>query len=76
MLVLFLFLIPGLVLFWLFNYDRQVQFLLLVLMTFFYLGWAMIFHHQRQELHPKIILEYLIMAIIGCSITYLLFFFR
>jgi hypothetical protein len=35
-----------------------------------YLGWGIIHHTRRGDLHPKIVLEYLALAILGVVITY------
>lgn len=35
----------------------------------FYLAWGIIHHSRRGDLHPKIVLEYLGLAVLGIAIV-------
>lgn len=51
-------------LFW-FTYRPSVQLLILSCMTVAYVVWGIAHHRQHHDLHPKIVAEYLLVAVLG-----------
>lgn len=64
-LALIAFLSIGLALFLIFNYNRQIQIGITLLMSLCYLVWGVVHHTIEKELHPKIILEYFVVATVA-----------
>lgn len=54
-------------LFW-FDYDRAMQLSIVVSMAVSYVIWGIIHHRQHKDLHPKIVLEYVLMAFLAVLI--------
>ena len=46
-----------------FSYQRSLQLAILVTMTLAYIVWGIVHHQQHHDLHPKIIFEYITIAI-------------
>lgn len=61
-LVLIIILFFAIVLFFLLAGNAQYQFRLAVLTSFAYFLWGIIHHHLEGDLHPKIMVEYLLIA--------------
>ena len=59
------FLSIGLALFLVFNYNRQIQMGIALAMSVIYVAWGIIHHTIKKELHPRIILEYVLVAIVA-----------
>lgn len=59
----------GFALFWLFNFNRQAQIGITIALGAAYVIWGMIHHALRKELHPRIILEYLLVATLACILV-------
>jgi len=53
--------------FW-FSYQPALQLFILVSMALSYVVWGVLHHHQHGDLHIKIVLEYLLVALIGVLI--------
>jgi hypothetical protein len=49
----------------LFNGNRHFQIITIVNTSFFYFLWGVLHHRKEKTLEPKIITEYLVMAILG-----------
>jgi hypothetical protein len=64
---LFLFLGLALGLFFFFNFPDFRGEIVIALCSFYFL-WGVIHHWLNKDLHIKIILEYLLVALIGCLI--------
>lgn len=64
-LALIAFLSFGLTLFLIFDYNRQIQVGITLLMAAIYVVWGIVHHAVKKELHPKIIFEYLIVATVA-----------
>lgn len=47
-----------------FAYRPLTQFIILIYMAFAYVMWGIYHHHEHRDLHFKIILEYLLVAIL------------
>lgn len=50
--------------FW-FSHDSLTQFAIIIYMTVAYLVWGIFHHHQHRDLHLKIVLEYLLFAVLA-----------
>jgi len=64
-LALITFLSIGLALFLIFNYNRQIQVGIALAMAATYVIWGIVHHWVKKELHPRIISEYVIVAIVA-----------
>lgn len=64
-LALIAFLSIGLAFFLVFNYNRQIQMGITLVMAAGYVIWGIIHHTIKKEVHPRIILEYFIVAIVA-----------
>jgi hypothetical protein len=49
----------------LFSSDKTFQVVLVWVLSFIYVIWGIIHHWIHKDLHPKIILEYLLIAALG-----------
>jgi len=63
------FLSIGLALFLVFNYNRQIQMGISLVMAVGYVIWGIIHHTIKKEFHPKIILEYILVAIVASVVV-------
>lgn len=52
------------------GYDRQLQTNISVLISVSYFSWGMVHHFLKDDLHPKIVLEYLLIS----ALVFLLLF--
>jgi len=59
----------GLALFLVFNYNRQIQMGISLVMAGGYVIWGVIHHTIKKELHPRIILEYVLVAIVASVVV-------
>lgn len=55
----------GLALFLIFNYNRQIQIGITLAMAIIYVVWGIVHHQNKKEFHPRIIFEYIIVAIVA-----------
>jgi len=58
----------GFWLYWVFNFNRQIQVWITVGMGCAYVLWGIIYHTLRKELYFRIILEYLLVSILACTL--------
>jgi len=63
------FLSIGLAFFLVFNYNRQIQMGITLAMAAIYVAWGIIHHTIKKELHPRIILEYILVAIVASVVV-------
>lgn len=68
-LALIAFLSIGLALFLVFNYNRQLQVGITLIMAVGYVLWGIIHHTIKKEFHPRIILEYILVAIVASVVV-------
>lgn len=54
----------GFGLFWVFNYNRQIQMIIAVCLAIAYVTWGMVYHALGKELHWRIVLEYVVVAVV------------
>lgn len=55
----------GLGLFLIFNYNRSVQIGVILTLSAAYVSWGIIHHSLKKELHLRIVVEYLSVAILA-----------
>jgi hypothetical protein len=64
----------GLALFWFFNYNRQIQVLVVLGMALVYVFWGVIHHQLKKDFHWRIITEYIaVAAVVSIIVIFLLF---
>ncbi len=68
-LALIAFLSVGLGIFLLFNYNRQIQMGITLIMSAAYVVWGIVHHSIKKELHIRIILEYVLVATVASVIV-------
>lgn len=73
-LFLSLILISGLILFQVLSPNRQMQAMAFVLVSFSYFAVGIVHHKQEHDFHPKIMIEYALIASLG--ITCILFMLK
>lgn len=49
--------------FW-FSYQQTMQFIIVVSMAVSYVVWGIIHHEEHKDLHPKIVAEYVLIALL------------
>ena len=64
-----LILLAGGFLFLFFNYNRAAQTMIVLSMAGAYFVWGFIHHWHNKDLHPKIILEYALIAIMASTLA-------
>lgn len=55
----------GITGFFYFQGDPNRQFMVAVITSFLYFTWGIIHHQQEGDLHPKIVVEYLLIAVLA-----------
>ncbi len=48
-----------------FRYNHSLQFTVVIIMALYYPLWGAIHHHGQQDLHPKIVVEYALLALLA-----------
>ena len=59
----------GFGLFWIFNYNRDLQIVVTLGMAAAYLAWGLGYHHRRRELTRSLAGEYLAVAAVSCLLV-------
>ena len=59
----------GLGLFWIFNYNRQIQMGITLVLATAYVGWGVIHHLIKKDFHWRIVLEYIVVAILASTVV-------
>ncbi len=67
-LILFGGLILGFFFFLFFSYNRQLQLILGIIMSIYYLIWGIIHHWFKKDLTIKVFVEYFLISLIGVVI--------
>ena len=70
---LFLGLLVGAVAIFRLRFDSFSQFLVILIITFFYLLWGTTYHHIKGEITRKLFVEYLLIALIVTIAGFLVF---
>lgn len=55
------------------RYDSLSQFLVILLLSLFYLLWGATYHHLKGDITKKLFLEYLLVAAIAATAAFLVF---
>lgn len=50
--------------------NVQLQMLVVTINSIIYVIWASLHHYLHHDLHPKIVLEYILVGFLGISITF------
>lgn len=59
----------GFGLFWVFNYNRQAQIGVTLVIAAFYVLWGIVHHSVKKDFHWRVILEYLVVATIASLVV-------
>lgn len=59
----------GFGLFWIFNFNRQIQVLVIIGVGIAYFFWGILHHLIKKDFHWRIIWEYLIVAVVASIIV-------
>lgn len=73
-LILLFILLFGILSFWYLRTNQQAQMVSVFLTAVFYVLWGIIHHYIEGDLHIRIIMEYLAIAILGFVILWMLIF--
>jgi len=63
--VLLIILATGTLMFFYTQGDRTLQFVIGIVTALAYVGWGCIHHALQKDLHPKVVVEYVLMAAIA-----------
>ena len=55
------------------RYDATGQFLVILVLSVFYILWGVLYHHLKGDLKRKLFFEYLILASIASVVGFLVF---
>lgn len=50
--------------------NPQLQMITVVLLSFFYVGFAVLHHYLTNDLSVKVVIEYVLMAALGITLVY------
>jgi len=59
----------GFGLFWIFNFNRQIQIMITVGLGITYVVWGVVHHLFRKEFHWRILWEYVVVATLACVVV-------
>ena len=55
------------------NHDNKMQALFIAMTATCYVLWSMVHHYVHHELHPRVVVEYLLIASLGIVLSLYLF---
>jgi hypothetical protein len=64
-LILSIIFVSGLILFFIFSYNSHYQRNVIYGTSGLYFLWSLYHHYQKGDLHPSIVLEYLLFILLG-----------
>lgn len=64
----------GVVGFYIFSYDRLFQAAVAVALAISYVAWGIVHHMIHDDLHPAVVIEYILVASLGLVIVFSLIF--
>ncbi|MBI3379774.1 hypothetical protein HY029_03410 [Candidatus Gottesmanbacteria bacterium] len=64
-LVLIVILLSAVVAFFALAGNHRMQFQVAIMTSFIYFLWGVVHHHLEGDLHPKIVVEYLLVALLA-----------
>lgn len=50
--------------------SQQMKMVIIVLMTLAFTAWALLHHYVDHDLHPKVVVEYVLMGSLGISLAF------
>lgn len=53
--------------------NIALQMALIIFTTILYLLWAILHHYLHHDLHPAVVIEYVLIGLLGISISYFIF---
>jgi len=59
----------GFGLFWVFNYNRQAQIGVTLVIAAVYVLWGIVHHSIKKDLHWRVILEYLVVSTVASLVV-------
>jgi hypothetical protein len=62
----------GLILLTLSTYNKSLQLTIVMLMSVIYVFSAIVHHYLSHDVHPKIVVEYILMGALGIAVTFFL----
>jgi hypothetical protein len=62
----------GLALLTLSTYNKPLQLTIVIMMTLIYIFSALVHHFLSHDVHPKIVVEYILMGCLGIALTFFL----
>jgi hypothetical protein len=62
----------GLILTAFLAYDHRMQLLVVIIMNILATSWALVHHYLEHDLHPKIVIEYVLFGTLGIAIAFFL----
>ena len=60
----------GILGFMIFSYDKSFQLAVALAMAAGYVSWGLVHHYMHKDLHPEVILEYIVMAFLGLVLIF------
>lgn len=63
----------GLTLVFIFAGNAHAQSMALMMTVFIYFLWAMVHHYVHHELHPRVVIEYILIVVLGFLLSLFLF---
>lgn len=69
--LLFLILLAGSYIFFLTNSNHSLQLAVGIVLTVFYVVWGLIHHSIQKDLHPKVVIEYILIGLIAIMLLLL-----
>lgn len=59
----------GFSLYWFFNFNRQIQIWITIGLGAVYVLWGIMHHALSKELYLRIVIEYLLVAVLACLLV-------
>jgi hypothetical protein len=63
----------GLIMVLLSKGNASLQATFLIMVAFIYFLWAMVHHYVHHELHPRVVVEYMLIVVLGTILMLFLF---
>lgn len=50
--------------------TKSIQMSIIIFMTILFTAWGLIHHYFHHDLHPKVVIEYVLMGTLGISLAF------
>ncbi len=50
--------------------TKQLQMSVIIIVTILFTAWALAHHYFHHDLHPKVVIEYILMGTLGISLAF------